>query len=266
MYSLAETQVAIDSAKCGAAVLLKYFRGKYGVQQKQSYNLVSRADLESETAIGGCIRNAFPSHSILGEESKTPLSAECQHLWIIDPLDGTNNFVHGIDQFAISIGYFYQGTAVTGVVFRPVSNEWFVAERGLGAWRNQDRATVSRAARLNEAMLGVGFYYDRGLQMQATLSAMEKLFEQEIHGFRRMGAASLDLCMVGCGQLDGYFEFQLSPWDFAAGTLFVEEAGGKVTSCSGDLPGTSVSSILASNGLIHQQMLDLIEPIWRGVN
>jgi myo-inositol-1(or 4)-monophosphatase len=263
MFLYPETAVAVAAARKAAAVLLRQFRGPVEVRQKQACNLVTDVDLESEAVIVRELQSAFPGHRILGEESAADTGDPGEHLWIIDPLDGTSNFVHGIDQFGISIGYYRDNRPVTGVVVRPVSDEWFVAEQGGGATRNGRPVSVSPATELNEVLLGVGFYYDRDRKMRATLAAMEKLYQQEIRGFRRMGAAALDLCMVGCGQLGGYFEFQLAPWDFAAGRLFVEEAGGCVTCCAGQPLPLRTSSILASNGTLHPQLLHRIEPVWR---
>src|SRR5262249_46017698 len=141
---------------------------------------------------------------------------------------------HKIPQIAVSVAYYRAGVARVGVVYNPVRDEWHVAERGRGATFNGQPVGVSEEARLDETLVGVGFYYERGAVMEATLDAVRDLKHRHIHGIRRFGAASLDLCMVGLGMLGAYFEYTLSPWDFAAGRLFVEEAGGRVTTCTGD--------------------------------
>jgi myo-inositol-1(or 4)-monophosphatase len=265
MQFLPETCAAIDAARAGAKVLLRYFRGEFDVAHKETFNLVSRADTESEAAIAESLRASFPDDAFLAEEGAAAgKQMPGQNLWIIDPLDGTNNFVHGLDQFAISIARISGNSATCGVVYRPVNDEWFIAESGRGAWHNGRRVRVSAVDRFDQALLAVGFYYDRDKMMKATLEAMEVLFRQQIHGFRRLGAASLDLCLTGCGQFEGYFEFRLAPWDFAAGRLFVEEAGGLVTDCDGLSPGhDGYSSLLAAPAGMHSQILNVIRPIWQ---
>lgn len=263
-----ETRAAIEAARAGAEVLLRYFRGQLEVSHKETFNLVSRADTESEVAITQSLRRVFPKDSFLAEEGGGgEIPASGAPLWIVDPLDGTNNFVHGLEQFAISIARVTGKETTCGVVYRPVNDEWFVAERGNGAWHNGRRVAVSSVERLDQALLAVGFYYDRDRMMKATLEAMEALFRLQIHGFRRLGAASLDLCLTGCGQFEGYFEFRLAPWDFAAGRLFVEEAGGVVTDCDGLKPRhDALSSLLAAPPRMHSRILEVIQPIWRNLS
>ena len=147
------------------------------------------------------------------------------------------------------------------MIYNPVRDDWHVAVRGQGAFFNGRRARVGGQTRLGEVMVGVGFYYDRGVMMESTLAAIGDLKrDHQIHGIRRFGAATLDLCMVALGQLGAYFEYTLSPWDFAAGRLFVEEAGGRVTTCLGDPLPLAKSSILATNGHLHDAMLDVVRP------
>ncbi|MGI9519821.1 MAG: inositol monophosphatase family protein, partial [Pirellulaceae bacterium] len=188
---------------------------------------------------------------------------EDEQLGIVEPLDGTNNFCHGIEHFAVSIAWQQQGETQIGVVYRPFSDDWFVAVRGQGAWHNDQPCRVVPLEQLNQALIGVGFYYDRGQQMRSTLAALETLFGENIHGIRRMGTASLDLCMTGTGSLGGYFEFELAPWDYAAGKLFVEEAGGIVTDCEGNPITKGNSSILASCPGLHAALLKNIGPYFR---
>lgn len=247
--------VAKQAAQAAADVLISYFRS--GVQMRTktaSVDLVSDADVNAERAVAAIIRDAFPQHAILGEEENSD-DVDAEHLWIIDPLDGTTNFAHGIPHFAVSIAYYHNGVAQTGVIFSPVYNDWYTAERGKGAFLNDSVIHVSQEDALGKSLIGTGFYYDRGAAMKATLEGIERLFKQQIHGIRRFGTASLDLAMVASGRFAGYFEYQLFPWDFAAGRLLVEEAGGRVTTCDdGPMPLAS-STIIASNGLIHDQML-----------
>ncbi len=259
MFEQPELEVAMNAARNAASVLLKYFRQQNQIQFKSEYNLVSEADLQSEKVIVETIRSAFPGHEILGEESATA-ALDAEYLWTVDPLDGTNNFCHGIEHFAISIAWAEQGETKLGVVYRPLSDEWFVAGKGRGAFHNGVACQTRNFQRLNEALIAVGFYYDREGQMRATLRAIESLFGHNIHGIRRMGTASLDLCMTGTGRLGGYFEFELAPWDYAAGKLFVEEAGGVVTDCTGHLMSSGNSSILASCPDLHAALLQNIKP------
>lgn len=254
-----ELSVAQRAARAGGDVVNRYFRDGVTMRSKESYNLVSDADVEAEQAIVATIRQAFPGHAVLAEETHRD-AVDSEHLWVIDPLDGTNNFAHGIPQFAVSVAYYRAGRAECGVVYQPLRDEWYVASRGKGAYHNGQRVSVSRNGQLNEILVGVGFYYDRGLIMEETLGAIRDLFHAQIHGIRRFGAASLDLCWVGLGRFGAFFEFELAPWDFAAGRLFVEEAGGQVTTCHGESLRLSKSSILASNGCVHDQVLAKVMP------
>ncbi len=254
-----ELKVARVAAERAAAILHKYFRKSQVIDFKSDWNLVSQADRESEACIVDVIGSSFPDHQVLGEEAAAGDTA-AEHLWIVDPLDGTNNFCHGIDHFAISIGYYRDQHPQLGVVYRPCSDEWYIAIKGQGAFHNGRRCRVADHQELNQSLFGVGFFYDRGRQMRATLAALEDLFCRQIHGVRRMGTASLDLCMVGTGSLGGYFEFQLAPWDYAAGKLFVEEAGGRVTTCRGSDFRLGYSSIVAACPGLHVKLLDVVTP------
>ena len=220
-----------------------------------SVDLVSDADVNAERAIAHVIRRHFPDHQILGEEENSG-SIDAEHLWVVDPLDGTTNFAHGIPHFAVSIAYYRNGEAQTGVVFNPIRNDWYTAIKGTGAQHNDRPMHVNQHQSLTEAIIGTGFYYDRGAIMEATLASIGRLFKQQIHGIRRFGTASLDLAMVASGQFTAFFEYQLSPWDFAAGRLLIEEAGGRITTCSGDALPLRKTSVLASNGKLHSIVLD----------
>ncbi|MFO0951969.1 MAG: inositol monophosphatase family protein [Isosphaeraceae bacterium] len=253
-----ELQVARAAAYAGGAVVARYFREGVAMRNKAVSNLVSDADVEAEHAIVEVIRAQFPGHEILGEESHSG-DVGAEHLWIVDPLDGTNNFAHKIPQVGVSVAYYRGGVAQCGVILNPLRDELYVAERGKGATLNGQPARVSEEVSLSDCLVGVGFYYERGVVMEKTLDAVGDLKrDHHIHGIRRFGAATLDLCMVGLGQLGAYFEFTLSPWDFAAGRLFVEEAGGIVTSCRGEPLPLDQSSILASNGRLHNVMLEVV--------
>lgn len=249
-------QAATQFARTGGAVVMQYFRQELKLATKGIANLVSAADVESERAIVAQIRDMYPGHAILAEESFTELT-EARHLWVVDPLDGTNNFAHGIPHFAVSIAYYYEQQAQCGVVWNPARADLFVASKGKGAYCNQQRMQVSTEGTLDQALIGTGFYYDRGAMMRRTLRSIQALFEQDVHGIRRFGTASLDLCQVACGMFGGYFEYELAPWDFAAGRLIVEEAGGRITDCDGGELPLATTSVLASNDLLHEPMLTI---------
>jgi myo-inositol-1(or 4)-monophosphatase len=248
--------IARQAAVAAGNVLTEYFNNGVVMRTKSaSVDLVSDADINAERAVAEVIRNAFPDHSILGEEENSD-STDAEHLWIIDPLDGTTNFAHGIPQFAVSIAYYHNGVAETAVVFNPVYKDWYTASKGKGAFLNDRRLSVSAAEHLNEAVIATGFYYDRGADMEATLASMNRLLRKQIHGIRRFGAASLDLAMTAAGQFSAYFEYQLGLWDFAAGRLLVEEAGGRVTTCTGAPLPMQKSSLLAASPAVYDQVLN----------
>lgn len=252
-----ELTVAQEAARAAGVILTRYFHDGVAMRSKDVANLVSDADIEAERAIVEVIRSTFPSHEVLGEEVHEG-DASAEHVWVVDPLDGTNNFAHKLAHFAVSIAYYRAGRAECGVILNPLRDEWHVAVRGQGATLNGRRVRVSDETRLTEALVGVGFYYDRGAMMEATLAAIGDLKRNGIHGIRRFGTASLDLSMVALGNYGGYFEYELSPWDFAAGRLFVEEAGGRVTTARGEPLPLARSSVLASNGTLHEALLEIV--------
>jgi myo-inositol-1(or 4)-monophosphatase len=252
---------ASEAARIGGDILMRYFREGVQIRDKsdsggKTYDLVSDADLESERAIAEYLKSKYPTHELLGEEDLAG-DLDAEHLWIIDPLDGTNNFAHQLPHFAVSIAYCHRGQAVVGAVLNPARDEMFTAVRGGGAFLNGKQVSVCDSGTLGNTLIGCGFYYDRGDMMRKTLAAIEELFGHDIHGIRRFGGAALDLCQVGCGQFGGYFEYQLSPWDFAAGALFVEEAGGRVSNGKGSKLPLATTSIVASNGNLHAAIIDI---------
>ena len=257
---------ALDSVLKGVKVLRDRFKTAVQVETKGLANFVTEADLSSEKVIVDTIRNSFSDHAFISEESHSD-RADAKDLWIIDPLDGTSNFMHGIPHFAISVGYYRNGQPELGIVCNPIRDDWYIAVAGQGAWHNGVRQKVSLAERIDAAMICCGFYYDRDRMMQATLDTIGDFFRSNIHGMRRFGAAALDLCNVGCGQYGLFFEYKLHPWDFAAGQLFLSEAGGRATDCDGlALPLHQTSSICATNGRLHEQSLMIISPHWNRLN
>ncbi len=214
---------AEKAARKAGEIILTAFRNVQ-IHQKASNNLVTEADLSAEKAIREIILEAFPEHKILGEEEGGVLDLHAENLWIVDPLDGTNNYAHGLTQFGVSIAYAEKGTVKIGCIFDPVHEELFTAELGKGAYVNGNKIEASDRG-IEEAIISTGFYYERGNMVKRTLNAIDYLFENNIRGIRRYGAACLDICSVAAGRLDAYFELKLGPWDFAAGLLIASEAG-----------------------------------------
>lgn len=245
---------ALSAARAGGEVLMKYFRQGVDLRHKGSVDLVSDADIESERAIAEIIRTAHPAHSVLGEEEQSD-AATAEHLWIVDPLDGTTNFAHDLPHFAVSIAYYHQGTPQHAVVYNPAREDWYLAARGQGAEHNGQAIRVTAAESMNDVLIGVGFYYDRGAMMESTLAAVRDCFGQQIRGIRRMGTASLDLAQVAAGHYGGFFEYELSPWDFAAGRLLVEEAGGHAMTCRGTELPLEKTSVLACSPTLRESLL-----------
>ena len=250
--------VAMCAAREAATILSRFFDEGFAVRLKGISDMVTDADIASERRIAAVIREAFPDHAILAEEENSG-DATAEHLWVIDPLDGTTNFAHHIPHFAVSIAYLHHGKAECCVILNPIRDDLYVARRWHGATHNGKPIRVGPQKDLNEVLLGIGFAYDRGAMMEATLAAVGDCFRQQIHGVRRFGTASLDLAHVASGLYGAFFEYQLSPWDFAAGQLLVEEAGGVVTTCDGLKPPIKKTTLLASNGLLHDQLLPIVK-------
>jgi myo-inositol-1(or 4)-monophosphatase len=250
---------AMKAAREAARIHMKYFNKKIDVSYKSGYyDLVTRADVEAEERIVAVIKEKFPRHNILAEEKKYA-ETDSEFRWVIDPLDGTNNYAHSLPIFSVSIGVAKAGEVICGVIYDPTRNELFHAERGNGAFLNGKRINVSDASTLHEAIFCTGFYYNRGKPMQDTLKAINQFFQAGIVGIRRLGSAALDLCNLACGRIDGFWEYLLSPWDYTAGMLIVEEGGGKLTNYAGNKPGIAPSSIVASNGKLHEIMLSILK-------
>ncbi len=253
------TDVAIQAARQGGAILLDYVQKGFEIHRKdQSINLVTEADLHSEQAVIQTIRKAFPEHQILSEEQGLQDIPTHPIKWIIDPLDGTTNFAHGFPMYNVSIGVEYHGTCILGVVYDPTRNELFLGQQGKGATLNGTPIQVSDTPKLNEGLLVTGFAYDVHTAKDNNLKEF-CAFTLRARGMRRTGTAAIDLCYIACGRFDGFWELQLNPWDTAAGKVIVEEAGGKVTNYAGEPYSIYGRTIIASNGLIHQEMIDVLQ-------
>ena len=218
---------------------------------------LTEADLAAEKKIISIIKQEFPDHSLLTEESGEEIH-KSDYCWIIDPLDGTNNFYHKFPMFCVSIALYKKGKPLIGVVFDPLKKELFYAEKGESSFLNNKKINVSNVNSLSKSLLALGFYYERGLLMRKTLGHMEKFFYENVHGMRRTGSAALDLCYTACGRFDGYWELKLNPWDYAAGSLILTEAGGRITDVHGKRYSLMMGNVAASNGKIHKQMMKIL--------
>lgn len=248
----------LRAVHAGADVLKHYFEGSFEVQSKDSLNnLVTEVDKKAEDVVIEIIRGEFPEHFILSEEVGE-MSTPSNYKWIIDPIDGTVNFAHSIPICCVSIGLEKDGILLMGAVFNPFMNELFFAEKGKGATLNNKPLQVSKKKELESACLVTGFPYrwvDVGTD---PISVFEKFIRLGLP-VRRLGSAALDLCWVAAGRFDGFWEYNLNPWDIAAGYLIVEEAGGRITNFNGAPYSIYDKQTLATNGSIHDQMLRIIE-------
>ena len=248
--------VAVDAARQAGAILSAYAKNGFRVEHKDPLNLVTDADTHSEQAIVDAIGRAFPDHEMLAEE-RGRAGGTSPYKWIIDPLDGTTNFAHGFPAYAVSIGVEYQGRCFLGVVFDPTRQELFVGELGQGATLNGQPVRVSGTPKLDGALLVTGFAYDIRVSKQNNLDHFAN-FALRAQGMRRMGAAALDLCYVACGRFDGFWELKLNPWDTAAGSLMVTEAGGRMSNFKGGPFSIYGIELVASNGPIHHEMVEVL--------
>jgi len=252
---------ASEIAREAGALLMEHFRRHVAVEYKGEADLVTIADRQSETLIRERIRQVWPTHDILGEEQGLHDTGS-DYRWYVDPLDGTTNFAHGFPVFCVSLALEHKGIRVAGVIYDPTRDELFSAERGGGASLNGQRIHVSSTSNLAECLVATGFPSHKRhknpnifFYHQITLHT---------HGVRRAGSAALDLCCVACGRFDGFWEFNLNPWDTAAGVLMVEEAGGRVTDFKGEPFPLDSHETLASNGLVHPALLNEFEQIFSG--
>ena len=244
-----------------AGGLLKSRVGKIkSVDYKSAYNIVTDVDKASEELIVRTIKATYPEDGFLAEESGEELSRKSKRRWIIDPLDGTTNYTHSYPFFSVSIGVEEDGLMVLGVVYNPMADEMFVAVRGGGAYLNGEKLAVSKVDSLDNSLLATGFPPDTLNNMNNNMESFTYL-TSHCHGVRRDGSAALDLCFVASGRLDGFWERKLAPWDVAAGSLIVEEAHGQVTNLEGGAMDMASGHILATNGLIHRQVMDSLEKV-----
>src|SRR6266851_6903017 len=250
-----------EIAREAGALLMEYFHQHVKVEYKGEADLVTIADRKSEILIRERIKKNWPAHDVLGEEQGL-VDTGSDYRWYVDPLDGTTNFAHGFPVFCVSMALEHKNQRIAGVVYDPTRDELFAAEKGSGAYLNQKRIQVSKTENLAECLVATGFPSHKRhknpniyFYHQITLHT---------HGVRRAGSAALDLCCVACGRFDGFWEFNLNPWDTAGGVLLVEEAGGRVSDFSGGPFQLNSRETLASNGLVHAALLSEFEQIFAG--
>jgi myo-inositol-1(or 4)-monophosphatase len=231
--------------------------GGFGVTSKRANDYVTEIDKAAEAAIIETIRKAYPDHGILAEESGAIPAEHIEHRWIIDPLDGTTNFIHGFPQYCVSIAVEHKGALEHGVVYDPIRDELFTASKGRGAFLNDRRIRVSRCARLGEALVGTGFPFKELGRMDLYLRQLRAMMEKT-SGVRRAGAAALDLAYVACGRLDAFWELGLSPWDMAAGALLIQEAGGLVGDLQGEQTYMESGDVCAAAPKLFPPMLEAL--------
>jgi myo-inositol-1(or 4)-monophosphatase len=257
-------------ARQAGALLRTFYERGVATEYKGDVDLVTEADRSSEQLIREKLRSTFPSHGVYGEEG-TRDKMDSEYRWYVDPLDGTTNFAHGFPSFCVVLGLERRlpdlsanadGEMVAGVIYDPLRNEMFTVERGMGAWLNGRRIHVSKTSTLQESLTATGF------PSQKRHESPNIHFYQQItlrsHGVRRAGSAALDMAYVACGRLDGFWEFNLNPWDTSAGFLLVEEAGGVVAHFDGGKFTLDSREVLATNGLIQGEMQRLFSDMFAG--
>ncbi|MEJ2108039.1 MAG: inositol monophosphatase family protein [Acidiferrobacteraceae bacterium] len=251
---------AIKAARKAGGIIVRYSHqiDRIAVDSKGHNDFVSIVDHEAERAITEILRHAYPDHGILAEESGKQAGDDYQ--WVIDPLDGTTNFLHGYPQFAVSIALLHRGRLDQAVVLDPLRDELFTASRGGGAHLNDRRIRVTRNARMGLALLGTGFPYTNFEHLDTYLGMFRELLTAS-SGIRRAGSAALDLAHVACGRLDGFWEIGLKAWDLAAGALLIEEAGGIVSDFTGGREFLSSGNIVAGNPKIQAELLQRLQPL-----
>ncbi len=251
-----ELAVAGRAARAAAEILTGMFGQVDHVVKKGAIDLVTEADLRAEKTILETIHDGFPHDGILSEETGRD-KKRSERVWLVDPLDGTTNFAHGFPFYAISIALEIKGEMVLGVVYNPCMDEYFEASKGVGSYLNNEPIRVSKTRQLADSLLATGFPYDIYERPEEVMELFQKMVVRT-QGVRRPGSATLDLCYVAAGRLDGFWEKGLKPWDTAAGALIVREAGGILTTFKGSPYSPYLKSVVAANPLIHKEMIEVI--------
>ena len=252
---------AQEIARESGALLNDFLARRIGFELKGEFDLVTEADRSSERLIVDRLKRHFPTHSVVAEEG-TGEDRASEYTWYVDPLDGTTNFAHGFPMFNVTLALEHKGELIAGVIFDPVHNEMFTAERGGGARLNGSPIHVSKASKIQSSLTATGFpSRKRHLNINVHFYYQVAMLS---HGVRRAGAAALDLAYVACGRLDAFWEFGLNPWDMAAGILLIQEAGGTCSDMKGGSMNLRGPHLLADNGALHQPMLELFAEIFAG--
>lgn len=249
-------EIAITVAIDAGRLLKKNINKKHSIEFKGVVDVVTEMDKKAEVLIINAIKHAFPTHGILTEESLEQKSSS-KYRWIIDPLDGTTNYLHGFPVFCVSIALEKAGEIILGVVYNPMLKELFVAEKGQGAYLNNKEIKVSNICKLTNALLATGFPYDLRTSSKNNIDNFAN-FAVKVQAIRRAGSAALDMCYVACGRFDGFWELKLKPWDIAAASLIVKEAGGLTTDFNGRKFSLYSGETLASNRLLHKEMIRIL--------
>jgi myo-inositol-1(or 4)-monophosphatase len=249
--------IAVRAArKAGSIINRAALAGGLNVRSKRAKDYVTQVDQAAEEAIIDIVRKSYPEHGFLAEESGASRQ-DAEYVWIIDPIDGTTNFIHGFPQYCTSIGIRHRGALAHAVVYDPVANELFTASKGRGAFLNDRRIRVSTLTRLGEALVGTGFPFKELDRLDLYMRQLHKMM-QTCSGVRRAGAAALDLAYVACGRLDAFWELGLSPWDMAAGALLIQEAGGLVGDLQGDQTYMASGDIVAATPKVFPSLLEAL--------
>jgi len=251
---------AIDIARAAGAVLNDFARKGIGFELKGEFDLVTEADRTSERLIIERLKALYPDHDIVAEEGGGHLLGS-EYRWYVDPLDGTTNFAHGFPVYNVTLALEKNGHMIAGVVYDPTRDEMFSAEKGSGAFLNGNRLRVSKAAKVEDCLLATGFP-SRRRHVEVNVHFYYQLAMLS-HGVRRTGSAAIDFAYVAAGRLDGFWEFGLKPWDQAAGLLLVEEAGGRTSDMAGLPPELTAPHIMATNGLLHEEILGIFDGVFR---
>ena len=257
--------IAVKAARAAGAVINRASLDieKLQVQTKSANDFVTEVDQHAEAVIIDTILQAYPGHGILAEESGRAMGAkDSEFVWIIDPLDGTTNFIHGFPVYAVSIALAHRGVVQQACVYDPSRNDLFIASRGRGAYLNDRRLRVSKRSRLQESLIGTGFPFRKGDNFKRYVKMFEDVMQQ-CAGLRRPGAAALDLCYVAAGYYDGFFETGLNPWDIAAGSLIITEAGGLIGNFTGEADFLYQREVVAGTPKIYGQLVGILSPYTR---
>lgn len=249
-------EFAIEIAREAGAILRERFGQPHEVRFKGTIDMVTEADQAAEAVIANRIRQTYPDHDLLGEEGSRGAGGDPPFCWVIDPLDGTTNFAHGLPTFAVSIALEKQGAPIVGVVYDPMREELFAARRGAGATLNGTPLRVSETSALIRSLLVTGFSYD--LSVRAMQAEAWRNFLTQVQAIRQTGSSAINLAYIAAGRLDGYWEWGTLPWDVAAGALLVSEAGGRITTMDGHPFQSAGRETLASNGVLHEAMLAVL--------